>query len=282
MTEPTSTTHHTRSEPSNAEDPLGQDRPHSARICDYYLGGKTNYLVDRDVAQAVARVLPAIETVARANRSYMQRAVRYMAEQGVRQFIDLGTGLPASPNLHEVAQAVTPDSRVIYVDNDPIVLAYADELLDTTSEDRTRCVQADVTRPDEVLAAVAAEHTLDFDRPVALTLHCVLHLVPDAEQPHSLIGRLLDRLAPGSFLSLSHCTGDLAPKAWQTVIDVCAQHGICAQVRTLAEVRQLFDGLQLVEPGVVLAHHWRPDAGSSPNPLGDRHISLYAGMARKT
>ncbi|MEU6351580.1 SAM-dependent methyltransferase [Streptomyces sp. NPDC047072] len=264
------------------QDALGQDRAHSARLYDYFLGGKTNYTVDRDAARDLMRILPAIETAARVNRAYMHRAVRYAARQGVRQFLDLGTGFPHSPNLHEVAQAVAADCRVVYADTDPIVLVYADELLDSRPEGRTRVMTADVTRPEELLATVAEEDVFDLGRPVAVSLHAVLHLVPDAEQPHDAVGRLVDQLAPGSYLSLSHCTGGLSPATWRAVTEVCARHGIVAQPRSRSQIRRFFSGLQLVEPGLVPAHRWRPEAGSGPGLLNSEQVCLYAGMARKT
>ncbi|MYS40163.1 SAM-dependent methyltransferase [Streptomyces sp. SID5998] len=260
---------------------LGQDKAHSARMYDYYLGGTTNYLIDREAAQAVIEVFPAIETVARVNRAYMHRAVRYLARQGVRQFLDIGTGIPTSPNLHNVAQAVAPDCRVVYVDNDPIVLVHADELLDGTPQGRTAYVQADATRPDEVLAAVVDKDILDFGQPVALSLHALLHFVPDDQQPYELVARLLEPLARGSYLSLTHCTGDYAPEAWQAIIDAYIKRGTPAQVRRQAEVERFFAQLDLVDPGLVLAHQWRPEPGSGPAVLSERQVSLYAGVARK-
>nr|WP_281425751.1 SAM-dependent methyltransferase [Streptomyces corallincola] len=261
---------------------LGQDKAHSARMYDYYLGGKTNYAVDREAAQAVIRVFPAVETAARANRAYMHRAVRHLAESGVRQFVDIGTGIPTSPNLHEVVQSVAPECRVVYVDNDPIVLVYADQLLDGTAEGRTAYVQADATRPAEVLAAVEAEGVIDFDRPVALSLHALLHFVPDDLAPYDLVRAYVERLPRGSCLSLSHCTGDFEPEAWQAITDAYVRRGTPAQVRSRAEVERFFAGLELIEPGVVVAHHWRPDPeDDGPTPLRDAHVAVYTGVARK-
>jgi hypothetical protein len=248
---------------------------------DYYLGGKTNYAVDREAAQAVIALFPAIGTVARVNRAYMHRAVRYLAEQGVRQFIDVGTGIPTAPNLHDIAQSTAPECRVMYVDNDPIVLVYADALLDGTREGRTGYVQADATQPEAVLAAVEDEGILDLDKPVALSLHALMHFVPDPLGPYDIVSRFLNRLAPGSYLSLSHCTGDFDPDSWQAITDTYTKRGTPAQVRSRAEVLRFFDGLELVDPGVVLAHQWRPEAGSGPTVLSDRQVSLYAGVARK-
>lgn len=248
---------------------------------DYYLGGTTNYAVDREAARAVIEVFPAIETVARVNRAYMHRAARYLAQQGVRQFLDVGTGIPTTPNLHNVVQDVAADCRVVYVDNDPIVLVYADELLDGTSEGRTAYVQADATEPDDVIAAVVEKDVLDFNQPIALSLHALLHFVPDDRRPRELVARLLEPLVSGSYLSLSHCTGDYAPEAWQAIIDTYIQRGTPAQVRNRAEVERFFTGLDLVDPGLVLAHQWRPEPGSGPAVLTERQVSLYAGVARK-
>jgi hypothetical protein len=265
----------------SAEAELGQDRPHSARMYDYYLGGKTNYAVDRDAAQAVLGVFPAAEVAARVNRAYMHRAARYLARQGVRQFIDVGTGIPTPPNLHEVVQGIAPDTTVVYVDNDPIVLVYADELLDGTPEGTTRYVEADATRPDEVLAAVEETGCIDFGRPVALTLHALLHFVTDEQDPYAIVGRVLGRLAPGSYLSLSHGTGDFEPEVMAVIVDTYRERGTPVQVRTRAEILRFFDGLDLVDPGLVVAHRWHPEPESGPSLVTDGQVSLYVGMARK-
>jgi hypothetical protein len=248
---------------------------------DYYLGGKTNYAVDREAAQAVIRLFPAIETVARVNRSYMHRAVHFLTQQGVRQFVDVGTGIPTSPNLHDIAQSVAPECRIMYVDNDPIVLVYADALLDGAPEGRTAYIQADATQPEAVLAAVEDQDIVDFDQPVALSLHALMHFVPDPLGPYDIVSRFMDRLAPGSYLSLTHCTGDFDAESWQAITDAYVKRGTPTQVRSRAEILRFFDGLQLVDPGLVLAHQWRPKTGSGPSVLTERQVSLYAGVARK-
>ncbi|MFE4667493.1 SAM-dependent methyltransferase [Streptomyces sp. NPDC056716] len=263
------------------ETELGQDRPHSARMYDYYLGGKTNYAVDRDAAETVIRAFPAVGTTARVNRAFMHRAVRTLAHLGVRQFIDVGTGIPTSPNLHEVAQAVAPECRVAYVDNDPIVLVYADELLHGSADGRTCYVHGDATRPQDVINAVKNEEIIDFAQPVALSLHALLHFVPGDKEPYRIVRRFLDALAPGSYLSLSHATGDFAPGAWQTIVDTYTRSGTPAQVRTKAEVERFFEGLELISPRVVVAHRWRPEPGSGPGVVSDTQSSLYAGVARR-
>ncbi|MFF9074481.1 SAM-dependent methyltransferase [Streptomyces sp. NPDC014872] len=261
---------------------LGQERARSARVYDYYLGGKSNYIVDRDAAHDVLATFPAIEVAARVNRAYVHRVGRYLARQGVRQFVDVGIGMPAAPNFHEVVQAVAPDATVVYVDNDPIVLVYADELEDDSPpEGITRCVEADVRQPDELLAAVEGAG-IDVGRPVALSLHALLDFIPDDMHPYTIVSRLLGRLAPNSYLSLSHCTGDFAPDVWKAVTRTYAQHGIPVKARPVAEVLRFFRGLDFVDPGLVVAHRWRPEPASGPSLVTDRQVSLYAGVAQKT
>ncbi len=249
---------------------------------DYYLGGKTNYAVDREAAEAVIQQFPPIVTAARINRAYMHRAVHFLAaECGIRQFLDIGTGIPTAPNLHEVAQAVDARCKVAYVDTDPIVLAYADSLLTSAPEGETSYLEASVTDPESVIEAVKEDGCISFDEPVALTLHALLHFVPDEQDAYGAVDRLLDELAPGSCLSLSHCTGDFAPESWQAIVDLYTQRGTPAQVRSHAEVLRFFDRLDLVDPGLVVAHRWRPVPASGPSLVTDADASLYAGVATK-
>ncbi|UED88544.1 SAM-dependent methyltransferase [Streptomyces profundus] len=255
---------------------------------DYYLGGKTNYRVDREAAQAVIRRFPAMPMLARVNRAFMRRAVRFLvAECRITQFLDVGSGVPAAPNLHEIAQAQEPSSRVAYVDTDPIVLAYADSLLTSSREGRTACLAADLTEPAAVFAALEKDGCLDLARPVGLSLHAVLHFVTDAQDPYAVVDGLLARLAPGSYLSVSHCTGDFAAEPWREVMDLYRGWGTPTQVRSRAAVLRFFDGLELVDPGLVVAHRWRPEPVGGPGLVGgpelvaDAHASLYAGVARK-
>lgn len=262
---------------------LGQDRPHSARMYDYYLGGKTNYAVDREAADAVIQQFPAIVTGARINRAFMHRAVHFLAaERGIRQFLDIGTGIPTAPNLHEVVQAVDARSKVAYVDTDPIVLAYADSLLTSSPEGETSYLEASVTNPEAVIEAVKEDGCISFNEPVGLTLHALLHFVPDEQDAYGVVDRLLDALPPGSYLSLSHCTGDFAPESWQAIVDLYTQRGTPAQVRSHAEVLRFFDRLDLVDPGLVVAHRWRPAPASGPSLATDADASLYAGVAAKS
>jgi hypothetical protein len=261
---------------------LRQDRPHSARMYDYYLGGKTNYTADREAADEVIGSFPAIRTVARVNRAFMQRSARFLAREcGIRQFLDIGTGIPTTPNLHEVVQAEAPDARVVYADNDPIVLMYADSLLTGSAEGSTGYVEADVRDPADLLARVAETGSIDFARPVGLSLNAVLHFVPDRMDPYGIVRALVGHLASGSYLVLSHCTPDFDPEAWAAIVDVYNKSGTPAQVRDKAEVERFYAGLELVDPGVVVAHRWRPEPAGEPEAVTDAQVSLYAGVARK-
>jgi hypothetical protein len=258
-----------------------ENRPHSARMYNYYLGGTTNYTVDREAAEKVIRHFPTVATFARVNRAFMHRSVRFLAyERGIRQFIDIGTGIPTPPLLHEIAQEVAPETRVAYVDHDPIVLIHADALLHGSAEGATSYIEADATDPEAVLAAIEKSGAVDLGRPVGLSLHALLHFVP-GETAYRIVRTFVDRLAPGSYLSLTHCTGDFDPETWQAVVDVYTRAGTPAQVRTHAEMSGFFDGLTLVDPGVVVAHRWRPKPVGEPDPLTDTEVSLYAGVAEK-
>ncbi|MFI6013383.1 SAM-dependent methyltransferase [Streptomyces sp. NPDC051243] len=256
--------------------PIDTSKPHSARMYDYFLGGKDNYPVDAEAAEQVISLFPAVREMARTNRRFMQRASRLLAERGVRQFLDIGTGIPTEPNLHQIVQGIVPDARVVYADNDPIVLRHAEALLHSTREGRTAYVHGDVREPGRILAA--ARETLDFTQPVALSLVALLHLVVDEDEPGRIVRELLEPLPPGSHLTLSHATGDFDPETWERVVEVYRKGGTPAQVRSRAEFAGFFTGLDLVDPGVVLASEWHPE-------LGERHggeeIPLYVGVGHK-
>ncbi|MCZ2528067.1 SAM-dependent methyltransferase [Streptomyces sp. NPDC059506] len=261
---------------------LRTDRPHSARMYDCYLGGKTNYPADREAVGRVLAANPTVIIAARANRAWMNRVVRYLAEhEGVRQFLDIGTGIPTSPNLHEIVQGVAPEARVVYADNDPIVLAHAQALLRSTPEGRTAYLDADVRDPRRILTAPELLRTLDLDRPVALSMAALLHFVPDDQGAQDIVKTLVDALAPGSFLVLSHATGDFAPEEWARTVETYRASGTDAQVRSREEVARFFDGLELLEPGVVMPHQWRLDVDASPLVLQDAEVSGWVGVARK-
>lgn len=205
----------------------------------------------------------------------MRRATRALAEDGITQFLDIGTGIPTEPNLHQIAQSVTPDARVVYADNDPIVLAHAGALLRGTPEGVTEYIQADAREPGSILERAAA--VLDFDRPVALSLIALLHFVADEDGPHEMVATLMSALAPGSCLVLSMMTGDFEPENVARGIAAYAAGGVTLVARSRDEVGAFFEGLELLEPGVVPVAEWRPEQA----PDGDRPISLYGAVARK-
>src|SRR5689334_17353852 len=189
---------------------IDTSKPHPARMYDWYLGGKDNYPVDEEMGRQMLALDPRVPVMARVNRAFMHRATRWLAQNGVRQFLDIGTGIPTEPNLHQIAQAVAPDARVVYCDNDPIVLAHAAALLRSSDRGVTEYLQADVRDPDAILDG--ARKILDFDRPVALSLVALLHFVPDADGAHELVGRLLSELPSGSHLMVTHATADFTPE----------------------------------------------------------------------
>jgi hypothetical protein len=265
---------------------LHQDRPHSARMYDYYLGGKTNYRADRAAAGQVVAAWPGVMVAARVNRAFMRRAGHWLAaEQGIRQFLDIGTGIPTEPNLHQVVQSVHPDARVVYADNDPIVLTHAQALMAGTEEGRTAYIEADATDPEAILNAPVLAETLDMSQPVALSLVALLHFVPDEDKPYDVIERLVSALAPGSALVLTHVTPDFDPEAMEKVVQIYRAGGTMAQVRSKIEFARFFDGLELVDPGIEVPHRWLPEDGGVPRigsgDVDDAEASLWAGVALK-
>ena len=259
---------------------LNTDTAHPARVYDYLLGGKDNFQADRDMAAAMLEAAPSIRSSVRANRNFMARMARYLAaERGIRQFLDVGTGLPTSPNLHEAVQEVDPTSRVVYVDNDPIVLAHARALLTSTPQGRTAYVEADLRDIDAILASPHLAETLDLDQPVALCLIAVLHFVTDDEEARRIVDRLIEPLAPGSILALSHATADTSPAELNRMATVTRTGGVPGRMRTRAEVTDLFAGLDLIDPGVVMVHHWHPD--EEAHAVDDADVHIYGGVAVK-
>ena len=270
----------TRQELGYAPPEVDTSVPHSARIYDYVLGGKDNYPPDREAAERMLAISPGLRTSMRENRKFMHRAVRYLAaERGVRQFLDIGTGIPTSPNLHEIARDVAPDVNVVYVDNDPIVFAHAQARLTGAPEGRVAYLQADLRDCDAILNAPELHATLDLDRPVALSVIAVLQFIVDDREAHDLINRYVEPLAPGSFVVLSTVTTDSDPETAAKLVAQSNANGIPTLARSRPEVEAFFDGMELVEPGVVLAHRWRPEQGGVL--AADADITMYAGVALK-
>ena len=252
--------------------------PHSARIWNYWLGGKDNFAVDRAAGDAWAATFPGVRDIARASRSFLTRSLHYLAaEAGIRQFLDIGTGLPAADNTHQVAQRVAPEARIVYVDNDPLVLAHARALLTSTPEGATAYIHADLRDPDKILAEAA--ETLDFTKPIALILSGVLGHVVDIGEARSIVRGLMDALPSGSYLSLNDGTsvvgGDQVEQATQDYNESGALPYI---QRTPEEIASFFDGLELVPPGVVSCPRWRPD----PAPADSlAEVDAFGGVGRK-
>jgi len=260
---------------------IDTEKPHTARIYDYYLGGKDNFPADRRTAERAMESWPAVRTAVRENRAFLGRAVRFLvAEAGIRQFLDIGTGLPSANNVHEVAQGLVPSCRVVYVDNDPIVLAHARALLTSAPEGRTAYIQADLREPEKILSDPVTRATLDFSQPIALMLVAVLHFVPDSDGPRPVMDTLLGALPSGSYLAASHVTPEHDPVGVGGLARTYQASGLPAQARAASDFAELaFRGLDLVDPGLVPVSEWRPDAGSARPPASE--VNLYAAIARK-
>jgi hypothetical protein len=252
--------------------------PHTARVWNYWLGGKDNYPVDRIAGEQVLELIPRMAVGARAVRSFLVRAVRYLVDEvGIRQFLDVGTGLPTVNNTHEVAQATAPECRIVYVDNDPLVLVHARALLTSTREGGTDYLDADLRDPDRILQEAA--RTLDFTQPIGLMLLGILNHIVDDDEAHAIVNRLLDALPSGSYLALSHPTAEVDGEAMIEGMRIWNESGGTPPIvaRSQRELIRFFDHLELLEPGVVSVSHWRPDQGQ----LGTAAVFEYCGVGRK-
>lgn len=250
-------------------------RPSQARIYDYLLGGHNNLPVDREVADALLAVAPATKVTMVENRRFLGRAVAFLAEQGVRQFLDIGAGLPTQEHVHQIARRAAPDARVVYVDNDPGVVAYGRELL--SGDDNVAIAEGDIRRPADILGQPEVRGLLDLSQPVALMLFAVLYFVADDEDPWRLVARLRDALAPGSYLALSHATADDLPVEQVTAGVKVYNRAFDVTLRTRSQVERFTEGFDLVEPGLVLVSHWRPDG---PLPPPDDLPAMYGAVGR--
>ena len=260
---------------------IDTSRPHPARMYDYYLGGKNHFAADRAVADHALESWPSGRIGLRENRRFLGRVVRYLAvEAGVTQFLDIGSGLPTTKNVHEIAQAVNPTSRVVYVDNDSMVLAHARALLASAPEGRTAYIQADLRSPLDILNSPVTRSVLDFSKPVALMLVAVLHFLAEEDKPEAVLSTLLDALPSGSYLAASHVTMEHDPVGVGGGQRAYREAGLSMNVRDADEFAALtFPGLELVPPGVVLVSEWRPDT-QAPRPI-PAEVSFYGGVARK-
>ncbi|MEU4659184.1 SAM-dependent methyltransferase [Streptomyces sp. NPDC023723] len=255
-------------------------RPHPARMYDWFLGGKDNYPVDEAMGRQLMALEPNIPLITRINRAFMRRATHWAAAQGIRQFLDIGAGIPTEPNLHQVAQRVAPEARVVYCDHDPIVLAHAEALLRGSAEGAIDYVQADARDPEVILQR--AGEVLDFGRPVALSMIALLHFLSDADGARTVVERLTDALAPGSCLTLSHITTDFhSARIAREADSRYKAGGLTLAPRDRAAFTRFFTGLELVAPGVVLAEQWHPELGEPVAGQEAGFVSaMYAGVAR--
>jgi SAM-dependent methyltransferase len=257
---------------------------HVTRVYDYLLGGKANFAVDREAAELAYAAWPGgldgVRADVRSHRALLGRVVRYLAvEAGVRQFLDIGTGIPKEDNVHEVAQRIAAESRIVYVDYDPVVLAHAHKLLTSTPEGACAYIYGDLRDPETILRKAA--DALDFGRPAAILLFGILHFFADSEHPRAIVARLLEHLAPGSYLAISHLASDVLGEALTETFDrLNRQMSESVVLRTQAEVVQFFDGMDLVDPGVVQLPRWRPDPGQEAVPQ-DRPLPMWCAVGRK-
>jgi S-adenosyl methyltransferase len=258
--------------------------PNPARIYDYFLGGKDNFPADRQVADQVLAIAPVAQEVVEDNRAFLRRAVRVLTrEAGIRQFIDLGSGLPTRGNVHEIAQAIAPDARVVYVDNDAMVVTHSRALL---AGDNTVAIQADLREPEVILGHPEVRQLIDFNQPIALLLMAILHFIPDDEDPLGIVARFRETLPTGSYLAISHGTRDIPVRPDMSAEEMAEMGARVEQLyqlttaslvtRSRAQVERFFDGLDLLDPGLVEIQVWRPDNRSSMLPGG-----FYGGVGRK-
>ena len=255
---------------------------HPPRRYDYWLGGKDNFQADRDSADTVAAAWPAIRTAVLENRGFLRRAVGFLAGTvGVRQFLDIGTGLPTASNVHQVAQGIAPESRIVYVDNDPLVLVHARALLTSSPEGATAYIDADLRTPEKIIQDVGVRDTLDFSQPIALMLLAVLHFLSDADDPYAVVTRLMDALPAGSYLVLSHSTFDPLDEETAAKLAVVGAKSVPPFIaRSREEVARFFSGLELLEPGIVSVADWRAEHEPRPRPA-PADVAWYGAVARK-
>ncbi|HEY6596068.1 MAG TPA: SAM-dependent methyltransferase [Asanoa sp.] len=253
--------------------------PHSARLWNYWLGGKDNFAADREVADQILAMVPEMVASARADRAYLGRVVRYLAgTEGIRQFLDVGTGIPTADNTHEVAQRVAPTSRIVYVDNDPMVLVHARALLTSHPDGRTDYLEADLRDPASIVDG--ARRTLDFDQPMAVTMLGILNFIPDDDEAVSLVARLVDAIPAGSFVAISHPTTEINGDVMTEALRLWNDGPVAKMVlRSKEQVARLFGDLEMVEPGVVSCSRWRPDGPAADGEPDE--VPHFGGVGRK-
>ena len=268
------------SEPKDNSTDVGLERPSAARIYDYLLGGFYNFDVDRAAAQRITEVMPEMPLFMRANRAFLRRVVRFLTDQGVDQFLDLGSGIPTVGNVHEVAQQANPSARVVYVDNEPVAVTHSRTILQDNS--KATVVQADLRQPDVILGHPETQRLLDFNKPMAVLFLSVLLFVTDDEEAYRVVRSVRDALVPGSYIAISHPTEDeYPPKQGEKVKRLYASIGTPVRVRSYNEVERFFEGLELVDPGLVRVPLWRPEGSDDLFLKNPESSGYYAGVGRK-
>ncbi|GAA2795568.1 SAM-dependent methyltransferase [Saccharopolyspora taberi] len=252
-------------------------KPSSARVYDVHLGGSHNFEVDREVAEAASRLMPTLPAVLRANRSFLRRAVQFLARAGITQFLDLGSGIPTVGNVHEIAQQANPGSRVVYVDNDLVAVAHSRTLLE--GNERATAIRADLRYPDEVLGHPEVGQMLDLREPVAVLLFAVLHFVDDEDDPAGIVARYVEQVVPGSYVAISHACSDGVPESTLRAAELYSARIGGFHMRPWSRIESFFSGLVLVEPGLVDLTEWRPD--SRERPAGEKLGTGPGGVGRK-
>jgi len=261
-------------------DGIPLDRPNVARVYDYLLGGYHNFEVDRIAAEKTAAIYPDVWLVSQANRAFLRRAVEFLVAQGVDQFLDIGSGIPTAGNIHQVAQAANPATHIVYVDIDPVAVAHSLAML--KDNPIATAIQGDIRQPDRILNHPEVERLLDFDRPVAILLLSLLHTIPDDEEAYGAVRTLRDALAPGSYIAISHSSDEGRPReVFQKLQELWEQYGKPTNLRPRVEVQRFFDGLELVEPGVVYVPLWRPEGPDDVLLDYPECSNSFAGVGRK-
>ena len=258
-------------------DGIDTDRPSVARLYDFFLGGNHNFAADRELGRRLLQAEPHARHIVAENRKFLGRAVRFLLASGVRQFLDLGSGIPTQENVHEIARRGDPLAKVVYVDNDPVAVALSKHIL--AGDPRAVVINADLRQPESVLTHPEVTSLLDFSEPVGVLMVTVLHFVPDSDDPAGIVHRFARGLVPGSYLVISHATQEAAPGAAAQVQDLYKGTTASAHTRTSAEIARFFDGFELAEPGLVYLPRWRPDAGPPEHP---ERAWFYAGAGRRT
>lgn len=264
--------------PNWAPESIDLERPNAARIYDYLLGGAANFATDREFAEKLLEMLPEARAAARLNRAFLRRAVRFCVEEGIRQFLDIGSGIPTGGNVHEIAQRLDPSCRVLYVDIEPVAVTHSELMLG--DNDRAAAIRADFADPDSILSSAAAQRLLDFDQPMALLLVALLHFVPDEAKPYDAVARFVSRLAPGSYLVLSHSVERPSAEQAQSIDRLYDRADAPGVRRSPEDIARFYEGLEMVEPGLVNTPEWRPERDDTSAGQAGADVAV-AGLARK-